>query len=247
MSNLLNLIKAGFKILRTEGIREFVESAMFYLYTRSFMHKLKNIGTADKLEELFNIPFSQFHQLFKPQQIKWEILKLLELLKESPPKYVLEIGTAEGGTLFYFTRIAAEDANLISVDPFYRFGTTNVGEIRIALYKSFARKEQNIHIIRANSHEQETLDRVKELLGANKLDFLFIDGDHTYDGVKSDFEMYSPLVGEGGIVAFHDINGKRSVVIGVRNFWNEIKPNFKHEEFVEDQAQPGGGIGVLKF
>jgi predicted O-methyltransferase YrrM len=39
----------------------------------------------------------------------------------------------------------------------------------------------------------------------NKVDFLFIDADHSYEGVKKDFEMYSPLVRKGGIIAFHDI------------------------------------------
>jgi predicted O-methyltransferase YrrM len=38
-----------------------------------------------------------------------------------------------------------------------------------------------------------------------RLDFLFIDGDHTYEGVKQDFEMYTPLVRKGGLVAMHDI------------------------------------------
>jgi len=42
-------------------------------------------------------------------------------------------------------------------------------------------------------------------LNGEPLDFLFIDGDHTYEGVKRDFEMYSPLVRNGGIIAFHDI------------------------------------------
>lgn len=37
------------------------------------------------------------------------------------------------------------------------------------------------------------------------MDFLFIDGDHAYEGVKADFEMYSPLVRKGGLVALHDI------------------------------------------
>jgi predicted O-methyltransferase YrrM len=43
------------------------------------------------------------------------------------------------------------------------------------------------------------------LLKGSEGDFLFIDGDHTYQGVKQDFQMYSPLVKKGGIVAFHDI------------------------------------------
>jgi hypothetical protein len=37
---------------------------------------------------------------------------------------------------------------------------------------------------------------------------LFIDGDHRYEGVRRDFEMYSPLVGAGGLIAFHDNPGE---------------------------------------
>ncbi|MEO0196406.1 MAG: class I SAM-dependent methyltransferase [candidate division WOR-3 bacterium] len=43
------------------------------------------------------------------------------------------------------------------------------------------------------------------MLGNSKLDFLFIEGNHSYEGVKMDFEMYFPLVRKGGIIAFHDI------------------------------------------
>jgi hypothetical protein len=31
-------------------------------------------------------------------------------------------------------------------------------------------------------------------LGGERVDFIFIDGDHTYEGVKRDFEMHSPLM-----------------------------------------------------
>jgi len=37
-----------------------------------------------------------------------------------------------------------------------------------------------------------------------KIDFLFIDGDHHYESVKKDWDLYSPLLGNGSIVAFHD-------------------------------------------
>jgi predicted O-methyltransferase YrrM len=49
------------------------------------------------------------------------------------------------------------------------------------------------------------LDVIKNILDDRKVDFLFIDGDHTYEGVTRDFEMYSPLVKRGGIIAIHDI------------------------------------------
>ena len=38
-----------------------------------------------------------------------------------------------------------------------------------------------------------------------KIDFLFIDGDHSYKGVTTDFRLYSPLVKDYGNIAFHDI------------------------------------------
>jgi len=46
---------------------------------------------------------------------------------------------------------------------------------------------------------------VRGILGSRKLDFLFIDGDHSYEGVRRDFEMYSPLVREGGIICMQCI------------------------------------------
>jgi predicted O-methyltransferase YrrM len=49
------------------------------------------------------------------------------------------------------------------------------------------------------------LRKIEGILKGRKVDFLFIDADHSYEGVKKDFEMYSPLVRKGGIIAFHDI------------------------------------------
>lgn len=41
-----------------------------------------------------------------------------------------------------------------------------------------------------------------------KIDFLFIDGDHSYEGVKKDFELYSTLVNDNGIIVIHDTDSK---------------------------------------
>jgi len=79
------------------------------------------------------------------------------------------------------------------------------------------------------------------------LDFLFIDGDHSYEGVKKDFEMYSPLVKKEGIIAFHDIapNGISELTGGVPRFWKEIEKKNCHQEIINNQNQEGFGIGVL--
>jgi hypothetical protein len=78
-----------------------------------------------------------------------------------------------------------------------------------------------------------------------EVDFLFIDGDHSYEGVKKDFEMYSPLVKSGGLIAFHDIVDTdliRSAGHGVHIFWRQLKG--KKTEFCINGAW--GGIGVLE-
>jgi len=129
--------------------------------------------------------------------------------------------------------------------PGGRFGG-GYPEWRIPLYESFAIHNQRVYLIRGDSHANSTLKKVKEILDEQGLSFLFIDGDHTYEGVKKDFEMYSNLVGEGGIIAFHDIvPGPAESVGGVPSFWNEIKYDFDHVELVKDWKQRGCGIGVI--
>jgi predicted O-methyltransferase YrrM len=87
---------------------------------------------------------------------------------------------------------------------------------------------------------------VESILVDDKLDFLFIDGDHTYEGVKKDFEMYSPLVRKGGLIAFHDIcKHPPQLNCTVDKFWNEIKGSYDFEEIIDNPSQNWAGIGVL--
>lgn len=58
----------------------------------------------------------------------------------------------------------------------------------------------------------------------DKIDVLFIDGDHSYEGVKKDWEKWSPFVKKGGIVFFHDCDNTSP---GVRKLWDEIKGHKK--------------------
>jgi len=58
-----------------------------------------------------------------------------------------------------------------------------------------------------------------------KYDLLLIDGSHIYGDVKSDWQMYSPLVKKGGYVLFHDVVNNNC---GVPQFWEEINIGHKH-------------------
>ena len=94
--------------------------------------------------------------------------------------------------------------------------------------------ECNLVYIQGNSQEQETIDKVKEALGDRKVDFVFIDGDHTQAGVTNDYVNYGKLVSRGGTIGFHDINDGT----GVKQFWSTI-PQPKHE------FNEGIGVGFI--
>lgn len=175
-----------------------------------------------------------------------EIRRLLALLGGEPPRRVLEIGTAHGGTFYLWTRSAANDGLLISVDRPPWEPDDPLEPARVRALVDMARPAQSAHSIRGDSHAPETAARVRTLLQGERLDFLFIDGDHSYAGVRRDFEMYSPLVRRGGIVALHDIQPHPEGWGGeVPVFWNEVKRGFRHQELIDDPRQKGFGIGVL--
>jgi cephalosporin hydroxylase len=208
--------------------------------------KIKKFN-ANSSEEAFDFSQSSYLGSFiAPAQVKSEFVGLLNIFKEKEPKVVVEIGTANGGTLFCFSKLAPDGATIASIDlPGGEFGG-GYPKGKAPLYGSFKKDSQKMFLLREDSHSEQTVEKLKKVLNGKKIDFLFIDGDHTYEGVKKDFELYSPLVGAGGIVAFHDIAvHPDGVGCFVNLFWDEIKGKYKYKEFIEDKNQGWGGIGVL--
>lgn len=169
-----------------------------------------------------------------------------EILATLRPRCALEIGTYLGGTLLFLTRLASPEATIISVDlPGGKWGG-GYGRSRAWVYKRFARHRQRLELFQGDSHKREMLHRVVAVLGGRALDYLFIDGDHTYEGVKQDFELYSPLVRSGGVIALHDIaEDLPSTGCEVCRFWNQIKSQYRHIEIINDRQRCAYGIGVL--
>jgi predicted O-methyltransferase YrrM len=210
----------------------------------------RSVARAKSLDELVQVVstcrLGPLH--IRPMQIHEEIRELLELLSARPPRAALEIGTARGGTLCLLARVAAPDALLISVDlPEGPFGG-GYPVWKGPLYRSFARPGQRVELIRGASAAPRTRDRVERLLGDRSLDFVLIDGDHSYRAVQRDFETYAPLVRPGGMVAFHDIHpGPPERVGGVPRFWSEIRSRHPHREILAARDQLGFGVGVLQL
>jgi len=183
----------------------------------------------------------------KAAQVPQEIETLLHKVKELDVKNMLEIGSYTGGTLFMFTRMVNPKAKIISLDLPEKNLATQYVKIQRTLFANFARKEQTVYSLKEDSHLRSSLRKVELILAGKQLDFIFIDGDHSYEGVKKDFELYSPLVRKGGIVAFHDIC-KHPPEMGVQvdQFYEELKAHYRHEEIIaEPETQKWAGIGVI--
>jgi len=199
----------------------------------------------------FAIPFvfrgRGYFRSMRPRQNPGEIERLYQAVCELRPRRVLEIGTAKGGTLYLWTQAAADDAAIVSLDlPGGPFGGGYPAQ-RVPFYQAFARPGQNLALMRADSHAEASLAAVRAHFGAGPVDFAFIDGDHTYEGVRQDVAMYSPLVREGGIVAFHDILPQEwSPVTQVHRVWNELKRDNEVEEFIDRDAPRQIGIGLIR-
>jgi predicted O-methyltransferase YrrM len=242
-----NALKRGGPLLLTASVLRYLsDRTMTFAARRALARRATKSGT---IEGALDTAYAfEDWNVIAPNQIRSEIGVLLALLAADPPRTVLEIGTARGGTLFLLSRVAAEDATLISVDLPYSGPCGNAGypPAVASLFASFARDGQVIELIQGDSHDDGTRARIDWILGGRPLDFLLIDGDHTEPGVRRDFEMYSPLVRRDGQIAFHDIVGGRPELSGgVPDFWQELKASRTTQEFVQDWEQGAFGIGVI--
>jgi predicted O-methyltransferase YrrM len=173
-----------------------------------------------------------------------ELRAFLELVRERRPRTLLEIGTATGGTFYCLSQLADPSALLISMDFLggnYGGGQTNV---ECKLFESFGPATQKFEFIRERSFLQSSLAKLRQILDGRALDLLFIDGDHSYAAVKSDYEMYHPFVAADGMIAFHDIveipkqfeAWSRGNEVAI--FWRELSPRIEGREFIDSDFAP---------
>lgn len=158
--------------------------------------------------------------------------KYLKYLHNKEINSYLEIGCRWGGTFILtseFLKLNSPNIDLYCCD------IIDMSEI-LGEYS----KLQNFKFLKMSSF---TLNR--DVLDQD-IDLILIDGDHTYEGVKKDFEV--SLQFKPKYIVFHDIVS--SVCPGVVNFWKEIKNNYPHFEFIDQYDSVKGdflGIGVIEL
>lgn len=159
----------------------------------------------------------------KPEIHQGDLDIALPIIRSINPKVVVDIGTYFGGSANLW-RKEFNPFILITID-----------------IRQWATVDPPTHSIIGDSHSNEILDKVRELLGGREIDFLFIDGDHHYESVKQDFNLYTPMVKKGGLVALHDI-----IYLNAENnvppFWNELKQKYDYIEIAQDYDTTGVGI-----
>ena len=210
--------------------------------------KVRDTSTSNVFNSYGNLENINKYSEFKPSQIPSEITQLTDLVNTLKPKVICEIGSYKGGTLHLFSQAAPSDTLIISIDIDYPI------ERKLA-HKNLVKAPQRLVCLKGNTQDPRTISRVMNVLKKRKIDFLFIDGDHSLFGVMNDYVRFYPLVKKSGVIAFHDINpdefiktGEQSssYVGGVPQFWELIKKSNDHcVELIDNPVQDGFGIGLV--
>lgn len=191
--------------------------------------------------------YDKANEVFGSMQVREETIQLIEMLSREKIKNFMEIGIADGMTFYLWSSISDDSALKIGIDfPNGGWGIHRTYTEMAAVKQRLISIKPNIDIFFGSSHDKYVQEWAEKTVGDNLLDFLFIDGDHTYEGVKQDYEFYSKFVRSGGLIALHDIkNSKLHKEVGcfVWRLWEELKGD--KVEFLSDSSE-FAGIGIIR-
>ena len=151
-----------------------------------------------------------------------QFARLIMWLNDIRVNSYVEIGCRWGGTFIIISQILKLNNDNIKL---YACDFIDQSEI-LREYSQHV----NFNYLQINSRCEEFINSVR-----NNCDMVFIDGDHTYEGCKYDFDLFKDNINTKYII-FHDIDNVSCP--GVSKIWNEIKVDDRFEfiEFIEQSV-----------
>jgi hypothetical protein len=155
------------------------------------------------------------------------------------PRVLVELGTFYGGSYCAFCQtIAALDlpTRAYAVDTWedHPHNGPNTREVLDDL-----RRHHDDRYALFSTLLQMTSDEARARFADKEIDLLHIDGYHTYEAVRHDFETWRPKVSDRGIILLHDVV-ERVADFGVWRLWEELTA--EHRSFTSVHEH---GLGVL--
>ena len=164
---------------------------------------------------------------------------IVSLLK---PKILVELGVHAGGSYNAFCQAVRElklDTKCYGVDTWR--GDKHTGTYEEELYDQVVQYHRENYSF--STLLKKTFNEALENFSDQSIDLLHIDGCHTYEAVKKDFNTWLPKMKNDGVVIFHDIC-ERSDDFGVWRFWEELKAKYNTIEMAHSH---GLGVAFLGY
>jgi predicted O-methyltransferase YrrM len=177
--------------------------------------------------------FEDLYFLFSCTQLNMGIINLAfdeaaylyKVIKGIKSANLVEIGRFKGGGTLLMAAAMDKNSYLRSYDLHVKMKEYFNGESMDKLLYYILEKYKlanRVKVIVGNSHKVET--------GKEPIDLIFIDGDHSYNGVRNDFLHWYKKIKFGGSILFHDATKTRPYVTyheGVGKFVKEIEKEFE--------------------
>lgn len=168
-----HLLNSGNEMVRDKQLQKEALDVLVKANHYNWIHQTNWLG-----EPILNIP----HDMFALQ----------EIIYRTRPEYIIEVGVAWGGSLLFYSTLmeVLGGKKIIGIDIF-------VPDDLVERIGSHGRLSDRIEWVVGSSIEEETVNKVKEIIGDSRNTMILLDSYHTHDHVLKELQLYSQFVGKG--------------------------------------------------